>query len=490
MIVVTCLTIIAFAVLYNTNSLGKLGADRVAMVYDRSVSIAQYQSGLRKFELARDLEMRELLGSLGIPATSEEEFKRNYILGSLVLHHEAGRLGVTTTDEEVADAIKALTVFQTQGQFDSAKYNQIVQVALAPRGFSVDQLEEIVRDELTLKKIKALLGSTIAPAPSEVREAYVRDYQKTVASVVRLKMADFTAAATVSDDDLKKTFEERKAVFKAPEKRKLKYVALTLPETEKPPTGQERVDALKALSEKASDFSQAVLEAGAKFDETAAKLGLTVKESAEFSQTDSPAEFTAAGPVVDAAFKLTPEEPTSEVIGVEKGYFVVHLGAVIPARPLTFEEAKAKLAETLKQERATEALNLKGAEIRNQIEAAMKGGKSFADAAVAAGAKAEPFPAFSRREPKFDQPDGQEVMIGSIELAPGQMTAFMPTANGGVLVQVDSREPIDDAKFSMEKALTAQNLVRGRRESLFTEWIKARRKEAGIAPLATPPPTA
>jgi hypothetical protein len=168
----------------------------------------------------------------------------------------------------------------------------------------------------------------------------------------------------------------------------------------------------------------------------------------------------------------------------------VHLESVTPSRPETFEEAKEKIAVALKDERANEALNLKGTEIRNKIEADLKAGKSFADGATAAGAKSEVFPTFSRSEPKFDQPDGQQVMMAAFELAPGQLSAFMPTGAGGALVHVDRREPIDDAKFAKDKALTVMRLSRGQRESLFGEWWKARRKEAGIAPKPTPPPPA
>ncbi len=490
LITITILVIISFAVLYNTDSLGRLGADRVAVVAGRGVSLADYQLGLRKWELASGLGLRELVGSLGMPATSEDEFKRNYVLGSMVLRDEAARLGISATDEEVAEAIKAVPEFQTQGQFDNAKYQQIVQFALGSRGMTVEQLENIVRDDLILKKTKALLGATIAPSPSEVRAAYLRDHEKTVASVVRLKLEDFAAGVAVTDEDLKQAYEERKASFTTTEKRKVKYVALTLPEAEKPLAGKERVDALKGLADKADEFSQAMLEPGAKFDEVAAKLGLTVKQSGEFAETDTPAELGGSGAVVSAAFELKTEQPTSDVIGTEKGYYVVHLDSIVASRPETFDEAKGKLAEALKSERAAEALHLKGTAIRNKIEAEMKTGKSFADAALAAGVKAEPFPAFSRREPKFDQPDAQEVMMSSIDLAPGQLSAFMPTGSGGALVHVERREPIDEAKYETEKALTAMNLSRGRRESLFGEWFKARRKEAGIAPQPTPPPPA
>ncbi len=490
LIAITILVIISFAVLYNTDSLGRLGADRVAVVAGRGVSIADYQLGLRKWEIAGGIGLRELVGSLGMPATSEDEFRKNYVLGSIVLREEAKQLGLSATDLEVADAIKALPLFQTQGQFDNTLFQQFVQNALNSRGMTMTQLEDIVRDDIVLKKIKTLIGTTTAPSPSEVRAAYVQGYQQTVASVVRLKLADFTAGVTVSDDDVKRAYEERKAACNTEEKRKVKYLALTLPEAEKPLAGKERVEALKVLADQANDFSQAMLEAGAKFDEVAATLGLPVKVSAEFKETDAPAELGASGAVVSAAFDLKTEQPTSDVIGTEKGYYVVHLESIVAARPETYDEAKGKVAEALKSERAAEALSLKGTEIRNKIEAEMKAGKTFADAATAAGAKAEPFPAFSRREPKFDQPDAQEVMVAAIDLEPGQTSAFMPTGSGGALVHVEKREPIDEAKFEKEKALTVMNLSRGRRESLFGDWWKARRKEAGIAAQPTAPPAA
>ncbi len=489
MIAITVLVIIGFTFFYsNTRTLNTSGAERVATVYGRGVSVTQYQRGARKFELGRDLMLFELLQTLAEPARTMDEAQKNFAFNSIVLEHEAERLGIATTDEEAAAAIKAMPVFQTTGQFDPARYTQIVDGALTPRGFSPEQLEELVREDLLLKKLKALLGVSTAPAPAEVREAFERDNQKTVSSVVRLKLADFSKDTKVSDDDVKKAFEERKAVFNAPEKRKVKVAALTIETTDKPLAGKERVEALKKLADKAGDFAQAMIEKGATFDAVAKTLEVPVKETAEFSDEAPPAEFDGSPAVAQAASKLTKQEPTSDIIGTDKGYYVLQLSGVTPARPLTFEEAKDKLAENLKQERVTEALNLKGAEIRAKIDAEMKAGKSFADAASAAGAKAEPFPAFSRRDPKLNEPDGREVMMSTLDLSPGQLSTFLPTFDGGVLVYLEQRAPIDPAEFEKEKASTAANLSRGRREALFSEWLKARRKEAGVPAAALPSP--
>jgi hypothetical protein len=159
---------------------------------------------------------------------------------------------------------------------------------------------------------------------------------------------------------------------------------------------------------------------------------------------------------------------------------VLQLASIVPARPLTFEEAKVKLTDSLKHERAQEALTLKGTEIRNKIEADIKAGKSFADAAQAAGAKAESFPPFSRQEPQFEAPNAGEIMSTAAELNEGQLSAFVPTAAGGVIVHVDKRPPIDDAKFQAEKARITESVTDFKRTSLFQEWLKLRRTEAQL----------
>ena len=105
----------------------------------------------------------------------------------MVLKHEAKSLGVEPTEDEVFEATKALPLLQTNGVYDSAKFNNLVQNALDPRGLTPDDLSDLVSDSLRLKKIKALLGATVAPSPAEIREQFTRINQKTEASVVRFQ---------------------------------------------------------------------------------------------------------------------------------------------------------------------------------------------------------------------------------------------------------------------------------------------------------------
>jgi parvulin-like peptidyl-prolyl isomerase len=260
----------------------------------------------------------------------------------------------------------------------------------------------------------------------------------------------------------------------------VKFVGFTLPTQEKPLEGKARIEEMQKLADKAGEFAIAMTEKDATLEKVAEKFMVQVQTTPEFSQEEPPKELGASDQVAQAAFRLTKEEPNSDALSAENGYYVLQLAEVIPSRPLTFEEAKTKLEGELKDERAREALTLKATEVRNKIFEELKAGKSFADAAKAAGATPEAFPAFSMAEPKMDQPDAREVMSTAMDLKVGEISPALPTATGSLLVYLDKKLPLDDSKFESEKQTISQNIARGHREGLFREWMKDRREEANI----------
>jgi hypothetical protein len=341
-------------------------------------------------------------------------------------------------------------------------------------------MEDLILDDLRLKKIKALLGSTVAPSENELREAFAQASQKTEASVIRLKLDDFIAAAQVTDEDVKKVYEERKATLKTDELRKVKFVAFVLPTTDTPLEPKARAEALGKLAKQAEDFSVAMTDKDANLYDVAAKFGAKVEETADFARGAAPAELGNSPEAAMSAFKLTKEQPNGDVVSTDRGYYIIQLAAITPPRPLTFEEAKDRLTADLKSERGMEALNLKATEIRNKIDADVKAGKSFADAATAAGAKAEKFPAFSRMEPQMEPENSGEIMTVAGELNVGQLSTATPTANGSVIVFVENRLPIDEEKYKTEKARVSENMSGFQQAVLFSEWLKLRRDSAGL----------
>ena len=297
---------------------------------------------------------------------------------------------------------------------------------------------------------------------------------------MRLKLDDFKKDVKIPDGDLLKRFEEKKETLQHPEQRKVKVVAFTLPPATPPLTGKDRVVAMQKLADTASELSVAMTAKDAKLDEAAAKAGATVVETPEFEATAPPKEIGSAPEAAQAAFKLTNEEPNSDVVTTNNGYYVLQLAGITPAKPKTLDEAKPQLTDELTGERATEALNLKGGELRKKITEAVAAGKTFADAAKEAGATPEPFPTFSFAEPKADQPDAQEIMGRSSDMAVGELSDFTPTGAGGLLIHIDKRQPVDEAGLEKEKAMIVNYLENTKKEAAFQQWLKERRIAAGF----------
>lgn len=480
--VITVLVIIAFVAFYNGARTYDRpgGSDLVGRIYGRSVYITEYQREARKFEIARRLQIIDLVGTLVGQAATQDQAVDNFVWNSLVLRHEAERLQIQPADEEVAAAFKTIPAFQTNGAFDPAKYADILQNVLSPHGFTDAQLEDLVRDDLCLKKIRELLDSSFVISPDEFRAYYSLTHQKMDVSVVRFNLADIAAGIQVSDDDVKKLYEQNKAGLKSEEKRKIAFVSFSLTDAEKALAGKERIDALQKLANRAQDFTQAMLEKNAKFAEVAAKFHVPVVETQPFSQSAPDAKIAQLPALAETAFHASKQEPDSDVIQGENSFYVLHLEEVEPGRLLTLDEARPQIVEQVKASRAHELLGTKAVETRNKIMAAMKEGKSFADAAKAAGANAEAFPPFSLTEPNLEKPDSREIAIKSMELSDGQLSEFVPTADGGVLVHFDKREPLDKAKFEKDKALIEPAYARQKQALVFAEWLRKQRESARI----------
>ncbi|HSI11072.1 MAG TPA: peptidyl-prolyl cis-trans isomerase [Chthoniobacter sp.] len=490
MIAVTLVTIVTFAGFYShSDFLDRGSANRAGTIYGRSVSLPQAQKAIHKGDVCLQLAQMEMMYGGGGEHTMGDlyqslainrmEAKENFLWNSIVLKQEAQNLGITVSEEEIFTATTTLPVFQTNGAYDSGRFDNFSRGVLGPLGLTTDDFGDLIGDALRLKKIKALLGSTVAPSESDIRDAFTRLNQKTEASVVRFKFDDFLAGAQVPDEDLKKRFEERKTTLNTEETRKVKYVAFTLPATEKL-EGAARGKALSELQKQAEDFAVAMTNKDAKFDEVAANAKAPVKETPDFTIAKPPEALDASEEIAGSAFKLNLQQPNSDVLETARGYYILQLTAVTPPRPLTFDEAKGALVETMKRERAQEALNLKATEVRNKIETEIKGGKTFAAAAEAVGVKAEEFPAFSPKEPKVEPANSGEIMQTASELNEGQLSTAVPTSDGSVIVYVTKRLPIDEAKLKTDRAQLADALGNAQRTMLFQQWLRLRRAAAQL----------
>ena len=538
MLVIAFLTIVAFAFLYNTTDLDRVGANMVAKIYGRNVMQVDIERALRNYQLALALGQLQLVQDLAGRARTEDEAAENFIWNLMVLQHEAAALGVEPGMQTVVDRIKTMPVFQSGKAFDPVKYSAFVQEQLAPRGFTERQLEQVVKDALRLEGIKSLVESPAAMLQDEIRpildriapadvmvirfdappaakakdddkarvdakdkpkakskgkgKAKAKDEVKAGAEAAKADAKAGESAADeksgdtgVSEADLAAAFEARKESLQLPEKRSVRYAAFTLSKTERDLKDKARIEALQRLSTSTGDFAQAVADGGKPLSEAARAKGVEVGTTPLFAKDGSVAGALSGldGEVVPAAaavaFRLPPGGGIEIVQLGEDGYAVIEVAEVQAARPLTLDEARDDLQKAIVAARREQAVKEAADKALASIRSQMASGTSFADAAKVAGVKVEAInglTVFAEDMP----PERREVAMAAMDKPVGTLGDFIPSPGGGFAVYIASRGEPDAAKLAQQMPMIQQGILQQKKMLMFAQWLQVARQASGL----------
>lgn len=491
--VVIAILCVPFVFYFSNSDVGALRDNSAGTLYGRKISEIEFQRNARLFNVARELGMSTYLQTMVGGAQSLNEAYQQFAWNRLILRHEAERLGIQPTSEEIANVVKTMQPFRGEKGFEINKYNEFVKAALPAMGFTEAQIEEVAADQLIFNKLKQLLATGVQIPEAESREYYERAYGKMSVAVVRVNSDDLAKDIQVTDEDIAKYYEANKAELKSEEKRKVSFVSFGLSEEQKKLTGKERVEVLQKLADKASDFNQALLEKGAEFEAVAAKFQLPIQTTGDFTRSAPDPLFSANPQLTDAAFQLKPAEPNSDATQAGDGFHVLHLAGIDEAKPLTLEEARPRIVDAIKQQRTRELASAKGAEAVAKIREALAAGSPIDAALQQTGLPMEKIPPFALAEPAAMQiepnkppqpqsPDLQMIKSSVAELAPGEVSEFIPTPAGGVVAVLEKRDSPDPAAAEKTRASFNTRYLESKREVAFYEWLRERRREAGVKP--------
>jgi hypothetical protein len=67
-----------------------------------------------------------------------------------------------------------------------------------------------------------------------------------------------------------------------------------------------------------------------------------------------------------------------------------------------------------------------------------------------------------------------------VELNPGEVTDFIPTPTGGAVAVLAGRERPDAGAFEQSRTSFNARFLNSRKQVAFAEWLKERRREAGV----------
>ena len=470
---------------------GAIRADQFARIYDRNVSTLEAQQIARLLNLAQALGMSDFVRTMTAGAGfNQNQAAVQFIVNLLVLRHEADRLGLRPSASEIADVVRKLPAFQGDSGFDINKFNDLVQNGLAPLGLSEEHIEQLVRDQISLNEIQQLLATGVSFPKSELDENFQRGYDKLYVSVIRFRSADFDKDSKINDEDVQKYYDAHKSELKTDEKRKVEFVQLTMTDEEKKLTGKERIEALQKLADRATDFTQALLQKDADLKQAAAKFQLPLHETGEFTAAEPDAQLKVDSKLGAAAFKLSAQEPNSDPIQVADGFCILHLTGTTEVRPLTLEEAKPKIVNALKKTRSRELMSTKGAEIAQQLREATKTGQPLEAAIQKADVKPEKLPPFSLIEEEQQKSDAKEQKNQPTELRAvkdavallkmGDVSDFVPSGTDGFIAILEKRESVADANAGEKKAAFEKRILENKERLVLVEWLRDRQQAAGL----------
>ena len=485
LIAITILVIITFIWFWNGSMAGRTGlggGEKVASIYGRTIYDTDIQRDVNRFRIAALLGLDTYVESMEGNAENQQQGLENFVWNAYIFDHEADALQVFPTDAEVQDEeLNRVPGLQTDGRFDPAKLSDFVQTRLPSLGFTDTVIDELVRDQVRVKKVMALMGSTVTLSQAELQNRFIEGNEKMDVSVVRLNASDIEKSIAVSDDDSKKAYDAHKEQYRSDEQRKVALASFELSDAQKDLKGKDRTDALQKLGNDAWSFAQAVVDKNANFAEQAKQYGAKLSTSGLFTAAQPDPVLAKIPALATNAFRLSSDYPSSDVVEGPNGYYVLHLEGTVPSQQLSYEAAKPKIIAQIQKDRAAQMMQTTANAVRNRIQAELKAGKSFQDAATAAGVSAESIPPFSlENASKVDVPDVQQIVESAISLGDGQFSDFIPTDAGGLYVYMNGREPVDKAEATVGEEMMRPQFLQRKVDGTFLEWLRLRKEAARL----------
>jgi peptidyl-prolyl cis-trans isomerase D len=301
------------------------------------------------------------------------------LVNQKLMELEAKKLDLRVPDQELAEYIRNIEVFQNEGVFDSRRYREILgRIRMTPEQFEQEQ-----RKSLLIQKLREFIISNVKVSDDEAMEFF-----KWYNSSIKIKHVMFDPdkyeIAAPDSEVLKAYFEENKEVFRFKPMRKVRYVHLN-PEdyTDKVElsdqeiqeyydrqleegeyTTEETVEARHILIMVDNDAEEEAWEEKkeqilnileeARSGEDFAELAARYSEDPSKEQGGHLGTFgrgSMVKPFEDVAFSMKPGE-ISGPVRTQFGWHIIKVENINEAKTLTLEEAREQVSNSIVETRS------------------------------------------------------------------------------------------------------------------------------------------
>ena len=450
------------------------------------------------------------------PNFSEPDLDREIYI-RLMLAQKANDLGIYAgNDEVVTVANEMLRSLGRNGQ--AVPLSEFVKQVLHPKGLTAQDFENFVRQYLVIEQLQQAIGLTgELITPQEAAAAYQRDHQELSAQIVFFSASNYLSSITVTPAAVAQFYTNYLADYRLPDRMQVSYVAFEVtnylaeaeqklsktnfneqveavyrqygasafPEAKTPADAKAQIrttmirqQALSDARKDANDFANAVFNIDPAKPENLAAVakqkGLPVHVTAPFAGKFGPEEFTAPPDFTKAAFGLTPDEPFARPIAGPDAVYVLAFAKRLPSEIPPLDQIRERVTQEYQWREATLLAQRTGTNFVHTLTG-MTADRGFASLCVAAGLEPQVLPAFSLSTPEL--PDlGERTDLNQLKRAMfttpvGKTGDFEATRDGGFIVYVQSRLPVDQAKMNSDLPQYLAGFRRQRQNEAFSQWV-------------------
>jgi hypothetical protein len=202
---------------------------------------------------------------------------------------------------------------------------------------------------------------------------------------------------------------------------------------------------------------------------------LNVAVTQPFNREEGPTRLEVGPEFTKKAFALTTQDPFAGPIMAQDGVYEIALYKSIPSEIPPLDQIRERVATDLKQAQALMQARMAGMTFYQAATNGLAQGKSFADICASAQVKPMELPPFSLST--RDMPAVEEYMeLNQLKQAafstePGKVSNLYPTREGGMVLYVKQKLPLDETKMKAELPEFTDMLRRRRQEEAFNLWM-------------------
>jgi hypothetical protein len=448
-----------------------------------------------------------------------EDIERG-IYERLLLIEKARTLGIQVSDQTVVTA--ASERLRSIGRGQPLQLSEFVERVLQPEGLTAADFQHFVHDDLVIEQLLETFGLAGAlVTPQEAALLYDHEYREVSAQAVFFSASNFLAQVVINPAAVSQFYTNYLAAYRLPDRISVNYVAFDVSnylaqsqaEWEKTnftqyvdamyrqyagdkqfadaKTPEEAKAKMRALliqqratldaRQQANDFATELFAMDpVKAENLAAlahKKNLIVHSTAPFDQKTGPAEFEASDDFIKKSFELNADVPYAGPIAAGNAIYVFSLAQQLPSEIPSLDSIHARVTQDFQDQAAISLAQRAGTNFSARVTAQLAAGKTFAQAAIAAGQSPQILPPFALSSAEIPGYDDRAT-LGQLKQAAfttpiGHAGEFVPTADGGFVLFVQAMMPLDDTKKTADMPRFMEQVQHARQNEAFNLWLNA-----------------